>query len=59
MYELFRYVLDGNRYFARPSPSLAEGAALIARCAHDGDKNVEVRIHTHPLSVYSLYTGVW
>lgn len=30
------FALDGNRYFARPSPSLAGGAALIARCAHDG-----------------------
>ena len=27
------FVLDGNRYFARPSPALAAGAALIARCA--------------------------
>lgn len=31
------FVLDGNRYFARPSPSLAEGAALIARAAHADD----------------------
>ena len=27
------FVLDGNRYFARPSPALAAGTALVARCA--------------------------
>ncbi|KAG1677228.1 hypothetical protein FOA52_013427 [Chlamydomonas sp. UWO 241] len=26
------FALDGNRYFARPSPALALGAALMARC---------------------------
>jgi iron complex transport system substrate-binding protein len=30
------YALDGNRYFARPSPSLAGGAAVLARVIHDG-----------------------
>ena len=34
------FVLDGNRYFARPSPSLAVGAALVARCAYDGRPEV-------------------
>ena len=34
------FVLDGNKYFARPAPALAVGAALVARCAHDGDENV-------------------
>ena len=29
------YAVDGNRYFARPSPSLAAGAAILARCAFD------------------------
>ena len=28
------FAVDGNRYFARPSQSLAAGAALVARCAH-------------------------
>lgn len=34
------YALDGNRYFARPAPSLAEGAAALARCAHDRNDRV-------------------
>lgn len=28
------FAVDGNRYFVRPSQSLAAGAALVARCAH-------------------------
>jgi len=31
------YALDGNRFFARPSPSLLEGAVLMAHCIHDGN----------------------
>ena len=31
------YAVDGNRYFARPGPSLAAGVALAARCVWDGD----------------------
>mmetsp|Transcript_19066 Transcript_19066/g.62170 ORF Transcript_19066/g.62170 Transcript_19066/m.62170 type:complete len:451 (-) Transcript_19066:45-1397(-) len=27
------FAADGNRYFARPSPSLARGSAILARCA--------------------------
>lgn len=27
------FAADGNRYFARPAPSLAAGAAVLARCA--------------------------
>ena len=27
------FAVDANTYFARPSPSLAPGAALVARCA--------------------------
>lgn len=30
------FALDGNRYFARPAPSLAEGTAILARVIHDG-----------------------
>lgn len=29
------YACDGNRYFARPGPSLAGGVAIVARCAYD------------------------
>ena len=39
------FALDGNRYFARPSPSLAGGAALLARVAHDGDSAVVARLN--------------
>eukprot|EP01052_Picozoa_sp_SAG31_P010211 SAG31_NODE_552_length_14204_cov_14.295356_5_plen_377_part_00 len=28
------FAVDANRYFARPSPSLAAGAAIAARCAY-------------------------
>lgn len=29
------FALEADQYFARPSPSLAAGAAIIARCAYD------------------------
>ena len=38
------FALDGNRYFARPSPSLAGGAALLARVAHGDDAAVVARL---------------
>jgi iron complex transport system substrate-binding protein len=38
------YALDGNRYFARPSPSLAEGAAVLARVIHDADATLVSRL---------------
>ena len=44
------FVLDGNKYFARPAPALAVGAALVARCAHDGDENVVAALES--LSFY-------
>lgn len=34
------YALDGNRYYARPAPSLAEGAAVLARVIHDARPRV-------------------
>ena len=43
-------MLDGNKYFARPAPALAVGAALVARCAHDGDENVVAALES--LSFY-------
>eukprot|EP00947_MAST-08B_sp_MAST-8B-sp1_P003082 g3082.t1 len=43
------YALDGNRYFARPSPSLAAGSALLARCAFDTlDAEVVARLEALP-----------
>lgn len=38
------FAIDGNRYFARPAPSLAEGAALMARVAHADDAATVERI---------------
>lgn len=36
------YALDGNRYYARPAPSLAEGSLVLARVIHaDNPKLVE------------------
>jgi len=34
------FALDGNRYYARPAPSLAEGAAVLARVMHDARPRV-------------------
>lgn len=34
------YVADGNVFFARPSPSLVGGAAIVLRSAYDGEDNV-------------------
>ena len=34
------FAVDANTYFARPSPSLAEGAALVARCAYANEPAV-------------------
>lgn len=34
------FALDGNRYFARPAPSLAEGSAILARVIHDGEPDL-------------------
>ena len=34
------FAVDGNRYFARPSPSLSAGVAIIARIAHDDQTEV-------------------
>lgn len=42
------YVLDGNRYFARPSPTLAAGTALVARCAYDGHPEVAAALERLP-----------
>jgi len=42
------FALDGNRYFARPAPALAAGAALVARCAHDGDAGVVAALEALP-----------
>lgn len=38
------YALDGNRYFARPAPSLAEGAAILARVIHAENPTVVSRL---------------
>ena len=38
------YALDGNRYFARPAPSLAVGAAVLARVIHDGQAPLVQRL---------------
>eukprot|EP01134_Creolimax_fragrantissima_P007444 CFRG7444T1 len=38
------YTVNGNRYFARPGPSLVQGAALIARCAYDRYPDVTNRL---------------
>ena len=34
------FAVDGNRYFARPSPSLSAGVAIIARIAHDDQTEI-------------------
>ncbi|HEU5074015.1 MAG TPA: DUF5522 domain-containing protein [Polyangiaceae bacterium] len=38
------YALDGNRYYARPAPSLAEGAAVLARVIHAENAGVVERL---------------
>ncbi|HEY6727966.1 MAG TPA: DUF5522 domain-containing protein [Polyangiaceae bacterium] len=38
------YALDGNRYYARPAPSLAEGAAVLARVIHAENPAVVTRL---------------
>jgi len=38
------YALDGNRHYARPAPSLAEGAAVLARVIHDACAQVVGRL---------------
>ena len=38
------YALDGNRYYARPAPSLAEGSAVLARVIHDRSPHVVARL---------------
>lgn len=42
------YCVDGNRYFARPGPSLAAGTALVARCAFDDEPEVVRRLEALP-----------
>jgi len=37
------YALDGNRYYARPAPSLAEGALVLARVIHAGNPKLVER----------------
>eukprot|EP01062_Namystynia_karyoxenos_P084259 TRINITY_DN9874_c2_g1_i1.p1 TRINITY_DN9874_c2_g1~~TRINITY_DN9874_c2_g1_i1.p1 ORF type:complete len:669 (+),score=200.27 TRINITY_DN9874_c2_g1_i1:58-2064(+) len=34
------FAVDGNRHYARPGPLLAQGAAVAARCAYDGQPAV-------------------
>jgi iron complex transport system substrate-binding protein len=34
------FAADGNRFFARPGPSLVGGTAILARCTHAGDPQV-------------------
>jgi hypothetical protein len=38
------FAVDANRYFARPSPALAEGTAILARCAHANNAAVVDRV---------------
>lgn len=38
------YALDGNRYYARPAPSLAEGSAVLARVIHAQSQKVVQRL---------------
>ncbi|CAE8588916.1 unnamed protein product [Polarella glacialis] len=38
------FAADGNRYFARPGPSLVAGVAILARCMHDADSAVVAAI---------------
>ncbi len=38
------YALDGNRYFARPSPAILQGAAILARIAHAREPQVLERL---------------
>ncbi|KNC77393.1 hypothetical protein SARC_10144 [Sphaeroforma arctica JP610] len=40
------FVVNGNRYFARPGPSLVQGAALIARCAYSAHRAVVDQIES-------------
>lgn len=42
------YAVDGNRYFARPSPSVASGSAIVARCAFDGQRDVVAKLEALP-----------
>lgn len=38
------FALDGNRYYARPAPSLAEGTALLARVLHADNSEIGARL---------------
>jgi iron complex transport system substrate-binding protein len=38
------YALDGNRYYARPAPSLAEGSLVLARVIHAGNAKLVERL---------------
>ena len=42
------YAVDGNRFFARPSPSVAAGSAIVARCAFDGQADVVAKLEALP-----------
>ena len=44
------YAADGNRYFARPGPSLLGGISIIARCAHDRIGSLSKKIDELDLS---------
>lgn len=50
------YALDGNQYFARPAPSLAVGAGLLARCA--ADQHPEPGPPLQPASVDAMLDGL-
>jgi iron complex transport system substrate-binding protein len=43
------FAADGNRYFARPGPSLVGGAAILARCVYDGHDQVGNALHATSL----------
>ena len=45
------FAVDGNRFFARPSPALAAGCAIVARCAHDDDEEIARAVEA--LEVYA------
>ena len=53
------FAVDANTYFARPSPSLAEGAALVALCAYANEPAVVTALENEIGFSLPPATGAW